>query len=237
MTQPLLKHQIGTLQETSLHAALKAWYAQPGDEAEVAVEGFVIDLRRGETLIEIQTRNFAAMKRKLMHLVERYPVRLIHPIAQEKWVVKYKADGKTVVSRRKSPRRGQVAELFMELVSFPQLVAHSNFTLEVALTQEEEWQRPAKRGVGRRASWRRKGWAIFDRRLLGVVAQVILTSPADYLRFLPETLPTDFTNQDLATTAHQPLYLAQKTTYCLRQMGVLEAVGQRGRATLYAMAA
>ena len=235
--EPQPKRQIGTLQETSLHAALKDWYAQPGDEVEVAVDGFLIDLRRGATLLEIQTRNFAAMKRKLMHLVERYPVRLIHPIAQEKWVVKWKADGETVVSRRKSPRRGQAAELFMELVSFPQLVAHPNFTLEVALTQEEEWQRPAKRGVGRRASWRRKGWAIYDRRLLGVVAQVILTSPADYRRFLPETLPTPFTNRDLAMAAHQPLYLAQKMTYCLRQMGVIETIGQRGRAILYAVAA
>lgn len=237
MTQPSPKRQIGTLQETSLHAALKAWYAQPGDEAEAAVDSFVIDLRRGDTLIEIQTRNLAAMKRKLMHLVERYPVRLIHPIAQEKWVVKCKADGATVVSRRKSPRRGQIEMLFKELVSFPQLVAHPNFTLEVALTQEEEWQRPAKRGAGRRASWRRKGWAIYDRRLLGVVEHVSLASPADYRRFLPETLPAPFTNQDLAVAARQPLYLAQKMTYCLRQMGVIETVGRRGRASLYKLAA
>lgn len=237
MTESRLLRPIGTLQETRLHAALKAWYAQPGDEAEVAVEGYVIDLRRGATLIEIQTRNFAAMKRKLAHLVERYPVRLIHPIAQEKWVVKYTADGETVISRRKSPKRGHVEMLFEELVSFPQLVAHPNFTVEVALTQEEEWQRPAQRGTGRRAAWRRKGWAIYDRCLLGVVAQVILASPADYRRFLPETLLTPFTNHDLAIAAHQPLDLAQKTTYCLRQMGVLATVGQRGRSTLYAVAA
>lgn len=236
MTLPPKPH-IGTLQETSLHAALKAWYARPGDESEVAVDGYVIDLRRGATIIEIQTRNFAAMKRKLARLVEHYPVRLIHPIAQEKWIVKSEANADTILSRRKSPRRGEVLSVFMELVSFPQLVTHPNFSLEVVLTQEEEWQRPVQRGAGRRASWRRKGWAIYDRRLLGVTEQVVLASPADYRRFLPPTLPTLFTNSDLAATLQQPLYLAQKVTYCLRQMGVIEIISRRGRALVHAVVA
>ena len=72
---------IGTLRETSLHAALKTWYACPGDELEASVEGYQIDLRRGAQLVEIQTRNFAALKRKLTQLVERHPVRRVHPIA------------------------------------------------------------------------------------------------------------------------------------------------------------
>ena len=110
---------IGTLRETSLHAALKAWYARPGDEVEASVESYQIDLRRGPQLIEIQTRNFAALKHKLTRLVERHPVRLVHPIAQEKWIVRLKRDGVAPVSRRKSPRRGRVESLFIELVSFP----------------------------------------------------------------------------------------------------------------------
>jgi hypothetical protein len=227
---------IGTLHETALHAALKAWYAQPGDELEVEVDGFVIDLRRGPLLIEIQTRNFATLKRKLTRLIERHPVRLIHPIAKEKWIVRLAADGKSVVSRRKSPKRGQVETLFTELVSFPELVAHPNFTLEVALTQEEELQCRAKRGEDRHAAWRRKGWRICDRRLLNVVERVELTSPADYGRFLPDALPQPFTSSHLAAAAHQPLYVAQKMTYCLRKMGVIECVGKRGGAVLYTRA-
>src|SRR5262245_49932452 len=74
---------IGTLRETSLHAALKQWYARPADDVEAEVDGYVVDLRRGDTLIEIQTCNFAAIRRKLLALVERHPVRLLHPIASE----------------------------------------------------------------------------------------------------------------------------------------------------------
>ena len=47
---------IGTLRERPLHASLKRWYAEPGDRAEVAVDGYVIDLVRGDLLIEVQTR-------------------------------------------------------------------------------------------------------------------------------------------------------------------------------------
>ena len=223
---------IGTLRETSLHAALKAWYAQPGDELEASVEGFQIDLRRGPQLIEIQTRNFAALKRKLTCLVERHPVRLVHPIAQEKWIVRLGRDG-APLTRRKSPRRGRVDHLFVELVSFPDLVAHPNVTLEVLLTQEEEILRPADRSNGRRASWRRKGWEICDRRLLGVVEQVVLTSPVDFHRFLPDTLPQPFTSRDLSGVTEQPLYLAQKITYCLRKMGAIKSTGKRGGALLF----
>jgi hypothetical protein len=61
---------IGTLNEKPLHAALKVWYALPGDRLEVSVGGFIADIVRGDLLIEIQTRHLAAMKRKLHALAE-----------------------------------------------------------------------------------------------------------------------------------------------------------------------
>jgi len=223
---------IGTLRETSLHAALKEWAALPGDRFEVEVDGYVIDLQRGETLIEIQTRNFAAIKRKLTQLVERHPVRLLHPIAQEKHIIRLPAKGGEPISRRKSPKRGTAALVFMELVSFPELIAHPNFSLEVLLTREEEIQRPGRGGT---RNGRRKGWRIADRRLVEVVERVVLASPADFQRFLPDALPQPFTSRDLADVGHYPLYLSQKMTRfaCLRKMGVIEVAGKRRGAVLY----
>ena len=80
--------QIGTLNEKPLHASLKKWYAGRGDRFEVSVDGYVIDLVRDDLLIEIQTRNFGAIKRKLVDLTTRHKVRLVYPIAQQKWIVK-----------------------------------------------------------------------------------------------------------------------------------------------------
>lgn len=226
-------HNIGILRETSLHAALKAWYACPGDEFEVSVDGFQVDLRRGAQLVEFQTRNFAALKPKLAVLVERHSVRLVHPIAQEKWIVRLEREGATPASRRKSPRRGRVEMLFRELVSFPELVASPRFSLEVLMTQEEEILRLAGRGSGRRASWRRKGWEICDRRLLNVVERVVFACPSDFRRFLPDSLPQPFTSRELALATGQSVDLAQKITYCMRKMGAIEGGGKRGGALLY----
>ena len=108
---------IGLLNEKPLHASLKEWYAQPGDRFEVAVEGFVIDIVRDALLLEIQTRNFAAIRSKLTSLARSHQIRLIYPIAQEKWIVKLDEDGTSVVNRRKSPKRGRVVDLFWEMES------------------------------------------------------------------------------------------------------------------------
>ncbi len=226
-------HIIGTLRETPLHAARKACSARPGDELEASVEGYQIDLRRDAQLLEFQTHNFAALKRKLTQLIERHPVRLVYPIAQEKWIVRLGRDDAIPLTRRKSLKLGRIDQLFTELVSFPELVAHPNFTLEVLMTREEEILRPARRSNGRRASWRRKGWEICDQCLLGIVEQVVLASPPEFHPFLPDTLPQPFTSYDLAAATGPSLNLAQKITYWLRNMRAIESVGKRGRALLY----
>jgi hypothetical protein len=226
-------NRIGTLQESGLHAALKRWYAQPGDELEVPVDGYVIDLKRGAQLVEFQTGSFSNIKRKLSQLVAHHPVHLVYPVAQDKWIVRFKREAAAPSERRKSPKHGRLESVFTELVSFPELMAHPNFSLEVVLTLEEELQRPAKKRSGRRALWRRKGWQIFDRRLLEVVQSAVFTSPADFKVFLPTQLPRAFTTRDLAHVAGLPIYLMHKMTYCLRKMGVIESVGKRGRAVVY----
>ncbi len=225
-----MPNTIGTLNEKSLHAALKQWYAQPGDLIEVAVDGFTVDIVRGDLLIEIQTRNLSAIKRKLTTLVEQHPVRLVYPIAQDKWIVRQSKNDRRVLrfARRKSPRHGTVELVFEELVSLPQLLTHPNFTLQVVLIQEEE----VRRYDGTR-NRRRKGWVTHERRLLQVLGQRLFETPRDMLELVPATLNEPFTTTDLAKATGQPLWLAQKMAYCLRAMGAITVVGKRGRGSLY----
>jgi hypothetical protein len=221
-------NSIGTLQETSLHAGLKDWYAQPGDVLEAKVDGFFIDILRGDLLVEIQTRNFSALKRKLTRLAEKYPIRLVYPLTKEKWILYEETPGGTQVRRRKSPRHAELPDIFMELVRLPDLATHANFSLEVLFTHEEELRRKDGRG-----SWRRKGWSIFDRKLLAVVDQRLFSSPADYAALLPNGLPASFTSADLAEHLEKPRYLAQKMVYCLRKMELLSITGKTGNSIIY----
>ena len=218
---------VGTLGEKPLHAALKRWYAEEGDRVEEPVDGFVIDLVRDGLLIEIQTRGFSSMKRKLARLLDGHVVRVVHPIAVEKWILKLDESGE-VISRRKSPKRGAAVDLFGELVSFPGLIAHADLTIELLLTREEEVRRFDATKV-----WRRKGWVVEERRLLDVVDRLVVGSPEDLASFLPSELPSEFTTADLAAALRRPRRLAQQMTYCLRRLGVIEEVGKNGNAIMY----
>lgn len=219
---------INTFNEKPLHAALKAWYAQPGDQLEVPIDGFIIDIVRGELLVEIQTANFSALKRKLTQLLKTHRVRLVHPIAQEKWLVKQPAAGDGPITRRKSPKRGAAVDIFTELVSLPHLLPHPNFSLDVLLIQEEEVR---SHQPGR--AWRRRGWITEERRLVGIVSRHHFATPADLGELLPADLPEPFTTADLARTLSKPRRLAQQMAYCLRKMEVIAQVGKQGNAIRY----
>jgi hypothetical protein len=220
-------NQIGTLRETSLHAALKEWYAEPGDHLEVLVDGFHIDLIHKGELVEIQTANFRAIKRKIKHLLREHKVRLVYPIAREKWIVREDARGRQLKTR-KSPKRGRVEDLFNPLVSMPELVMSPDLTVEVLLIKEEVVWRDDGRG-----SWRRKGWSIADHRLISVKERIVFGWPDKYLSLLPDDLGHNFTNRDLAGALKLRLSLARKMTYCLSKMMLIECIGRQGRFNLY----
>lgn len=218
---------IGSLNERPLHAALKEWYRRENDQVEAAVGGFVVDLVRDGLLIEIQTGGFSSIRRKLDRLLDSHPMRLVHPVAAEKWIIKLDADGREV-SRRRSPKRGIAADVCGELVAFPSLLSHPNFTLEIALVAAEEIRRPdAKKG------WRRGGFVIEERRLVDVLETVELGSPQALLGLLPRGLPDPFTSADLAVGLGRSRHRGQEVAYCLRVSGVVETAGRDKRGILY----
>jgi hypothetical protein len=225
--RPSPVRHIATLQEGPLHAALKAWYAEPGDRCEVPVDGRQIDLVRGDLLVEIQTGSVSAIRRKLTALVAAHPVRLVYPVPAERWIVRVDRRARTL-GRRRSPRRGRLAHAFRELVGVAPLLAHPAFSLEVVLTREEEVRRHALGQV-----WRRKGWEILERRLVDVVDRRVFTQPGDYAGLLPDGLPAPFTTADLARALEVDRDLAQKMAYCLRAAGAIDATGKVRRAVAY----
>lgn len=219
--------RIGTLAEKSLHASLKRWYTESGDRTEKKVEGFVIDIVRGDQLIEIQTANFSQIRRKLVYLLRDNHVHLVYPVPVEKWIVRQDEDGREI-GRRRSPKKGKVVDIFEELVRIPNVVMHPNLTFEVLLTRQEKILRRGGRGArGRR------GWELHDRRLLEVVDNAMLASHSDFAKLIPGDVPRPFTNRDLAEAIGRPIWLARAMTYTLRRTGAISEVGKRGNAILY----
>jgi hypothetical protein len=216
--------------ENSLHESIKDWYSMPGDLVEAWVDGYLIDIVRGSRLIEIQTSNFSSIKDKVRDLIHSHQIRIVHPVAEKKWIVRLNAEGERV-ARRKSPREGRVEDLFLELVYMPSLPKSPNLSIEVLLVHSEEILIDDGRG-----SWRRKYWSIHDRRLLKVVDQTTFEDPSDFLCLLPKGLPVEFTTSELAKSSRLRLNIARKMAYTLRHMGAIKSVGKKGRAILYSVA-
>ncbi len=218
---------IGVLREGPLHAALKAALARPGDELEVKVGRFVIDLVRADgELVEVQTGGFGPLGPKLDALLDEHRVRIVHPVAAVRRIVRLNAEGE-VLSTRRSPRRATVTELFDKLVTFPSLLAHPNLTLEVILTREDHVRGEAPVKVRRRT--KDSG----ERRLVEVLERIELRTPADVLGALPPLPDEPFSTRELATLLRCPTVLAQRTAYCLRVMELIEPAGKRGHIPLH----
>jgi len=215
--------RVGLLNEKPLHAALKLWYAEEGDQFEVPVDGFVADILRDGLVIEIQTGSASRLKRKIAALLRRHKVRLVLPVASRKTIVRVASDGMER-SRRASPRRATALDAFRELVSLGDLLGDPNLVVDVVLAHEEEVRVDSRH---------RKGFVVGERRLAAVDDCVSFDHPADYLGILPSGIAEEFTTADLARVMGQPRWMAQKVAYVLRTIGVIRMVGKSGRAFVY----
>ncbi len=210
---------------------MKELYAIPGDEFEVKLDGFVIDIRRGDQLIEIQTTSFAAMGRKLDRLLAEYKMVIVHPIAVETYLHKQHAapGGETTTAKaRRSPKRNDLFGLFDELVSMPTILDHPNLELEVVLVVVDKTQRedPTLRR-------NRGGWRTVDRSLREVRSRHRFASVDDLATLIPQDLPAVFTTAELAAGVGTSRAKAQKMAYCLRANGLIDPVRRTKRGIEY----
>jgi hypothetical protein len=214
--------------ESSLHSAIKEWYFRRGDKLEAKIDGYVIDIKRDDLLIEIQTANFSAIKTKLQHLLSRHKVRLVYPVAEQKWIVHKSVTSGETFGRRRSPRKGCLLDLFRELIRIPSLFYNDNLSIEVLLIEQEEiWRNDGK------GTWRRKGASIEDRKLISVSETKLFERKTDFLKVLPKDLPDPFSNRNLAENLRIHINRSRQITYSLRKIGVITQVGKHRNQMLF----
>lgn len=216
--------------ETTLHRQLKAHYAADGAQVEQRIGRYRIDVVAGKELIEIQLGSLSAIRDKIAALVKRHPVRVVKPIVAAKYLVKHDRAGGRMISRRRSPKRGVVLDLFEELVHFTRVFPHPRLVLEVVLVEIEELRHP---GHGKRRYWRRNDHVVADQRLLSVVGGESFHAAADLCRLLPKRLPKTFHTGHLANGLGVERWIAQRMAYCLRNTGAIQTVGKERGAWLY----
>jgi hypothetical protein len=223
--------RIGTEKESSLHRALKFRYTGPEGRRETLVGSYVCDgtTEEGE-IIEVQTGSFGAFREKIKNLAETRRVRIVHPIAVQKYIELYDSND-CLIRRRKSPGKNGPWHLFKVLLYAPELPLLPNLTIEIALVDVLERRKDDGRG-----SWRRKGVSIVDKTLAGWRDSIVLSCLSDYRRFVPFGRTEEFTVKDLAAKAGIDAALARKCLYVLSRLELVKRTDKRGNAIVYKIA-
>ncbi len=219
---------IGTLSEKTVHAVLKNYYAPNTDTHEIPIANFVADIYTGSEIIEIQTRSFNNMRRKLTAFLPEYPVTIVYPIPHVKWLFWIDEETGETSQRRKSPKKGSPYQAFIELYKIRPFLTDKNLKFRFALIDMEEyrllngWSRDKKKGSER-----------FDRIPTTFVKEVCIDCREDYMQFIPYDIPENFTAKDFAGCAKIPVRLAQTVLLILTDLELVERIGKEGRSYLY----
>ena len=219
---------IGTLSEKTVHAVLKNYYAPDADMHEIPIENFVADIFTGTEIIEIQTRAFHAMRRKLEVFLKQYPVTIVYPIPNEKWLSWIDEESGETSPKRKSPKHGNPYQAFIELYKIRPFLKNENLKFRLALLDMEEyrllngWSRDKKKGSER-----------YDRIPIRFVEEVCIERREDYMQLIPYDLGEPFTTKDFAKCAKIPAKLAGTVLLIMNDLNIVERVGKQGNSYLY----
>jgi len=218
------KNGIGQLNEYSIHSQLKDLHDGPDAVCEARVDNYIVDVVQEGKLIEIQTKNFFSIRKKLENLLEKHPVLLVAPLPAVTHITVMDAAKKTILYKRKSPKKNTLAGIAPELCRITTVLGHPNFTLKVLMTEEEDIRINDGKG-----SWRRRGISLSDRKLISIQEEHLFTEKKDYLRLLPPSLPDEFTNKDITAALKIPPRTAQGITYCLKSLHLIKITRKSGK--------
>lgn len=222
------KNGIGTLQEKTVHAILKDYYAPDKGMQEIAVNGYVADIFTGTEIIEIQTANFNKLRQKLDRFLTEYPVTIVYPIPHVKWLSWIDEETGECSPLRKSPVKGNVYRAFYELYKIKTYLNDPNLRLCFPLLDIEEY-----RLLNGWSQDKKKGSSRFDRIPVALVDEVRFERVKDYLQLIPYELAEPFTVQEFAKSVKIRKEEAGRVLHILNYLQVIERCENKGRAYAY----
>jgi hypothetical protein len=224
---------INLYSEYSLHDALKRIAAGPEGRIEVPVGGSIADAVRPDgELVEIQTSHLGAIGDKLKAWLDAgFRVRMQVPLVARKTIVRIDGSTGEVLSRRKSPKKQGIFDLFDELVRASFLLSMEGLVIEVVFIESLELRRslpePVRRGRFLRSSETQ------DRVLQSIVERREFRSAEDWLSLLPGFPDGGWDSASLAAAIGIPAPKARKILYSLARAGLLQSVKGEGRRKRY----
>lgn len=219
---------IGTLREKTIHSVLKYYYAPNPSYHEIKIGSYVADICVDGEIFEVQTRNFNTMRNKLSFFLQEHEVTIIYPVAHTKWISWMDMETGELSAKRKSPKTGTFYQIIPELYKIKMFLHCKNLHFIITLLDVEEtrylngWSSNKKRGSSR-----------MDGIPVGIYDELRIDSFDDYKKFLPDTLPAQFTTKDFAKCARIPQKYATTGLNVFLETQIIQRIGKKGNAYLY----
>lgn len=219
---------IGTLSEKTVHSVIKSYLSPNSINHEIKVGGFVADICTGNEIIEVQTRNFDKLRRKLNTFLEFAPVTIAYPIPRIKWLRWVNPQTGEISAPRKSPKLGTPYSIFPELYKIKNYLVNPNLNLKIIMMNLEEY-----RFLDGWSQDKKKGSTRCDRIPTELVEEIIISCPEEYQLLIPETLEDAFTSKDYKKATGLPMHHAQTALHVLHFVGAVNRIGKNGNAHIY----
>ena len=222
------RYGIGTLQEKTVHAILKDYYAPDRKMQEIPVNGYVADIFTGTEIIEIQTANFNKMRDKLASFLPEYPVTIVYPIPHIKWLSWMNEETGECSALRKSPVKGNVYKAFYELYKIKSFLKSPNLRLCFPLLDIEEY-----RLLNGYSADKQRGSARYYRIPVKLEEEICFERWEDYVQLIPYELEEPFTAAEFAGAVKIKKEEAGRVLHILHYLDILTRCGKKGRAYAY----
>ncbi len=219
---------IGTLGEKTLHAVLKNYYEPHEDNHEIKVGRFFADIVGEQGVIEIQTRSFGNLIKKLDNFLEFCDVTVVYPLPALKYVAWLDIDTGEIGEKHRSPKKCRIYDAFQEIIRIKYALDNPRFHLVLCFLEIDEirylngWSENKKRGSSR-----------CDRIPKDIIEEVRFDCVQDYRKFLPEGLPEEFTSAHYAKACKINRQLASSGLNILNYLGLVERIGKKGNSYIY----
>lgn len=219
---------IGTLGEKTVHAVIKNYLSPDISCQEIKIGKYYADIVNEKGIIEIQTRGFDKLRRKLDVFLELQPVTIVYPIPYIKWLRWVNEETGEISPPRKSPKSGTPYMIAPELYKIKNYLLHPNLRLHIILINLEEY-----RFLNGWSKDKKKGSTRSDRIPTGLIDELTIQNLSEYSKLIPSSLIDDFTVKDFKKASGLHEKDAATALNILYHVGAVQRIGKKGRAYLY----
>ena len=217
---------IGTKQEKTIHKVLKFYLVDDAKYHEIKIDNYFIDVYKDGMIYEIQTKSFNAIKNKLSNLLINHEVTIVYPLTIEKHIY-IEDDNGELLRKRKSPKTGSPLIICSELYKIKSLLKSNNLHLMIVLLKTKE------RRFLRINRYHRTVSSRIDELPFEITSKLDFKTVAELSHLLPNTLPTEFTTNDLVKNLKLRKKDASLVANILYSTGALERMGKVRNCYLY----